>query len=133
MGKNKGTPLIHKVAFLGSALILIAAFLPQSPKSWNYFWAGINTLGSWKGFYLIFPLLGLLVAFLEITKRNNILGRFFFGLLVVLGVLCCHTSGYSNFSGLLDVIKHLNFGMLATLIGGIMLLISTFMKQPYKD
>ncbi len=132
MGK-KGTPLIHKVAFVGGALILIAAFLPQSPRTWSYFWAGLNTLGSWKGFYLIFPLMGLLVVFLEFTKRNIALGRFFFGLIVVLGVLCCHTSGYSKFSGLLDIIKHLNFGMLATFLGGIILFVSAFMKQPYKD
>ena len=133
MGKSKGTPLIHKVAFLGSALILIGAFLPQSPKTWSYFYAGIKTLGSWRGFFLIFPLVGLLTVFLEFTKRNIALGRFFFGLLIILGLGCYHTNAYRNFSSLFDIIKYLNFGMLASLVGSILLFSSAFMKQPYKD
>ena len=56
MGK-KGTPLIHKVAFVGSMLVFLASFIPHGTStSLNYIKLAFDGW-NWGGFILLFPII----------------------------------------------------------------------------
>ena len=132
MGKSKGEPLIHKVAFLGGFLLLIGAFLPHRPDTWSYVTAAFDGW-KWGGFLLILPIIALIVVAMEFAKSNKPALRFIFGLGIIAAFITLHSNNFENFKEFPRMIKDINFGMLSTIAGAVILFISAFIPQPVKE